>query len=180
MTRVSPACLPFKGKTPRLAEDVWIAPGAVIIGDVEIGARSSVWYGCVLRGDVAPIRIGEGANIQDGTVIHVSRDRTEGTTIGSGVTIGHQALIHACTIGDDCLVGMKACVMDDVVVAAGAWIAAGALVTPRKRVETGQLWGGSPARLLRELRPEDLEMIRLSAALYRQNAIDHRSSLEPA
>ena len=173
-------CLPFKGRLPRLAPDVWIAPGAVVVGDVEIGPGSSVWYGCVLRGDVAPIRIGEGSNIQDGTVIHVSRDRPDGTVIGSGVTVGHQALIHACTIGDDCLIGMKACAMDGVVVESGAWIAAGALVTPGKRVQSGQLWAGSPAKPLRDLRPEDVEAIRQSARLYVQNAIDHRASLAQA
>lgn len=168
--------LPFKGVWPRLGADVWIAPGAVIIGDVEIGAGSSVWYGCVLRGDVAPIRIGERTNIQDGTVIHVSRERPIGTVIGSGVTVGHQALIHACAIEDDCLIGMKACLMDDVVVETGAWIAAGALVTPGKRVPGGQLWAGSPAKPLRDLKPADLQTIRQSAALYVQNAVDHRDS----
>lgn len=169
--------LPFKTLRPRLEPSVFVAPGAVIVGDVQIGARSGIWYGCVVRGDVAPVRIGPDTNIQDGAVIHVARDRPQGTVIGSGVTVGHQALIHACTIGDDCLIGMQSCVMDGVVVEAGSWIAAGALVTPGKRVLSGQLWAGSPARPLRDLRPEELETIRRSAQLYVQNAVDHRDSV---
>ncbi len=149
-----------------------------MVGNVTIGASSSVWYGAVVRGDVAPVQIGAETNIQDGAVVHVSADRQEGAIIGDRVTIGHMALLHACTIEDDCLVGMKACVMDGVHVERGAWVAAGALVTPGKRVRTGELWAGSPARYLRALRPAELEAIRASASSYVRNALRHAGARE--
>ena len=169
--------LPFKAIRPVLAADCFLAPGAIVIGDVEIGEQCGVWYNAVIRGDVAPIRIGPRTNIQDGAVVHVSRDKPQGTVIGAGVTVGHMALVHACTVGDDCLIGMNACLMDGVVVEPGAWIAAGALVTPGKRVPSGQLWSGAPARYQRDLRPDELEVIRHSADLYVGNARDHAASL---
>jgi len=152
--------LPFNGIWPRIAEDAFIAETAVVIGDVEIGQGSSVWYGCVLRGDVNRIRVGARTNIQDGTVVHVNHDpagdyrETGGgmpTFIGDDITIGHMALIHACTLESGSFVGMRATVMDEAVVEGGAMVAAGALVTPRKRVPAGELWGGSPAKRMREL-----------------------------
>jgi len=124
---------------------------AVIIGDTEIAANANIWFGCVLRGDIAPIRVGAYANIQDGTVVHVSSVLKEGMRIGAHVTIGHMALIHACTLEDSSFIGMKACVMDG----AGAQVAAGAVVTPGKRVPKGQLWAGTPARYLRDVTPEE-------------------------
>src|SRR5690606_12768865 len=106
-----PVILPHRGKLPKIANDAYIAPTAAVIGDVEIGSRSSIWFNCVVRGDVNEIRIGRGTNVQDGTVIHVDR-RKYGTYIGDGVLIGHLCLIHACTIENNAFVGMKACVMD--------------------------------------------------------------------
>jgi len=145
----------FAGKHPRVDPSAFIAETAVVIGDVAIGPGSSVWYGCVLRGDLHRITIGRGSNIQDGTVIHENSDRDgDGgmpTTIGDGVVIGHMALIHACTLGDRAFVGMGAIVMDGAVVEADAMVAAGAMVTPRKIVKSGELWAGRPARLLRTL-----------------------------
>ena len=146
--------LPYKGIMPKIHETAFIAENAVIIGDVEIGAGSGVWYGCVLRGDVNVIRVGENSNIQDGTVVHVS-STTQGTYIGNNITIGHMALLHACTLEDGCFIGMKACVMDDATVASGAMVGAGAMVTPRKQVPSGQLWLGSPARYARDLSEQE-------------------------
>ena len=150
--------LSVRGLTPNIDCDAFIASTAVIIGDVEVGARSNIWYHCVLRGDIHEIRIGKDTNIQDGTVVHVARNRF-GTYIGDGVTIGHMALIHACTLEDGCMVGMHATVMDGSVVETGALVAAGALVTPGKRVKAGEMWGGSPARFIRKVSESDAAMI---------------------
>jgi carbonic anhydrase/acetyltransferase-like protein (isoleucine patch superfamily) len=150
---------------PVIHPNAFIAAGAVIIGDVEIGAYSSVWFGCVVRGDVNIIRIGERTNIQDGTIIHVTR-KTSPTHIGSGITIGHLALLHACTLEDDCFIGMGAKILDDAVVESGAMVAAGALVTPRKRIPSGQLWGGNPAKFMRELSEADRAFFPISADNY--------------
>lgn len=166
----------FGDRTPTLAPSAFIAHGAILVGDVTLGENASIWYGTVVRADVAPVRIGARTNIQDGAVIHVARERPEGTSIGSNVTVGHLALIHACTLEDECLIGMKACVMDGAVVERHAWVAAGALVTPGKRVRSGELWAGTPARHQRDLRPQDIEMIVDAAALYVGNAINHRQS----
>lgn len=157
--------LPYKGVMPKIHETAFIAENAVIIGDVEIGEDANIWYGCVLRGDVNNIKIGARTNIQDGTVIHVS-STTQGSYIGADVTVGHMALVHACTIGDECMIGMKSCVMDDAVVERGAWVAAGALVTPGKTVPSGELWAGSPAKKMRDLGEAGLVEIRHSAAHY--------------
>ncbi len=169
----TPHILPYKNILPTIAEDAFIAPGAVVIGDLHIGSKSNVWFGCVIRGDVNTIRIGERTNIQDGTVIHVTR-KTGPTRIGSGVTIGHMALLHACTLEDDCFIGMQATVMDGAVVESGAMVAAGALVTPNKRIPSGQIWGGNPAKYLRDLRPEEREFIAISAQNYVELAAEYR------
>jgi carbonic anhydrase/acetyltransferase-like protein (isoleucine patch superfamily) len=169
---------PHHGISPRIADDAFVAETAVVIGDVEIAAGASIWYGCVLRGDSNSIRIGARTNIQDGTVIHVNHDR-EGaagtrTTIGSGITVGHMALLHACTLEDNCFIGMKACVMDGVVVESGAMVAAGALVTPGKRVKRGELWAGSPAKFMRNLTDAEMAYFAYSADHYCELAASHR------
>jgi len=167
----------YNSVLPRIAREVFVADSARVIGDVEIGTGSSVWFGAVIRGDVNYIRIGAQTNIQDNAVIHVAsaaalpdgREKTGyPTIIGDRVTVGHMALIHACEIGDECLIGMNSCVMDGAVVEQGAIVAAGALVTPGKRVPTGQLWAGSPARYVRDMKPEELDDIRWSAEHYEQ------------
>ena len=150
---------------PKIGQNVWIAPGSWIVGDVEIADDAGIWFNCVLRGDVNNITIGARTNIQDGTVIHVS-STLQGTYIGSDVTVGHSALLHACTIGDAAFIGMQACVMDGAYVESGAMVAAGALVTPGKRVPTGQLWAGSPAKFMRELTPQEKNYIPYSAKHY--------------
>jgi gamma-carbonic anhydrase len=152
--------LPHHGKYPVIHDSAFIAPNAVVIGDVEIGPDSSIWFGCVVRGDVNVIRIGARTNIQDGTIIHVAA-RGQGTFIGDGVTVGHMALLHACTVESGAFIGMKSCVMDGVVVESGAVVAAGALVTPGKRVLKGQVWAGNPARYLRDVTPTEVETFAL-------------------
>lgn len=124
--------LPFKDKHPQIDETAFIAENAIIIGDVTIGTKSSIWYSCVLRGDMNFIRIGNDTNIQDGTVVHVD-SKGYPTILGDRVTVGHMALLHACTLEDDAMIGMQACVMDGAVVGKGSLIAAGALVTPGGR-----------------------------------------------
>jgi len=170
--------LPYRGEfspggvSPRISEKAFIAPGAAVIGDVEIGEDSGVWFGCVIRGDVNIVRIGKRTNIQDGTVIHVTR-HTGPTHIGSGVTIGHSALIHAATLEDNCFIGMRATLMDGVVVESGAQVAAGALVTPGKRIPSGQIWAGSPAKFFRQLNKEEQEFIAISAENYVKHAREY-------
>jgi carbonic anhydrase/acetyltransferase-like protein (isoleucine patch superfamily) len=156
---------PFRNILPTIAKDVFVAENAIVIGDVHIGEESNVWFGCVIRGDVNHIRIGARTNIQDGTVIHVTR-KTGPTLIGSGITIGHSVLLHACTLEDDCFIGMHSTVMDGAVVESGAWVAAGALVTPGKRILKGQIWAGNPARYLRDMKPEEVAFIPISSQNY--------------
>lgn len=162
---VEPIILPFNGISPQIHPDAFIAPGAVVIGEVTIGKDSNIWFGCVIRGDVQRISIGERTNIQDGTIIHVTRE-TGPTYIGSGVTIGHRALIHACTLEDDSFVGMAATVMDQAIVAKNAMLAAGALLTPGKTVPTGTIWAGSPAQYFRDMKQSELDYIPESAQHY--------------
>ncbi len=157
------------GKTPRIHDSAFIAHNAVIIGDVEIGPDCGIWYNVVLRGDLAPLRVGANTNIQDGTVVHVD-SRTQPSVIGDNVTVGHMALIHAATLHDGCMVGMKATVMDEAVVESGALVAAGAVVTPGKRVGTNELWAGTPARFLREVGDSDRALMDYILPVYRDLA----------
>jgi len=167
--------LPYKGITPLIDPSAFIAPNAAVMGDVVIGANTSVWYGATIRGDVNIIRIGADTNIQDGTVIHVAT-YGNGTHIGDRVTVGHMALLHDCTLQDDAYVGMQACVMDGAVVESKAFVAAGALVTPNKIVPAGQLWAGRPAKYLRDLTQEDYDLIAWSAPHYVRLGREHKSS----
>lgn len=166
---------PYLGKYPKVSETSFVADNVEIIGDVQIGAHSSIWYNSVLRGDVNNIIIGQRTNIQDGTIIHVST-KGQGTYIGDDVTVGHMALLHACTVESESFIGMKACLMDDVYVEKHAMIAAGALVTPGKRVPSGELWAGSPAKKMRNLTPEEIENIKESAAHYCRVTDNHLKS----
>ncbi|USG60040.1 gamma carbonic anhydrase family protein [Sneathiella marina] len=156
---------PFKGILPTVAKDAFIAPSANVIGDVVIGKGSSVWFNCVLRGDVSYIRIGERSNIQDGTVIHVSNG-THPTIIGDDVLVGHNCMIHGCTLETGSFVGMGATVMDGAVVETGGMVAAGALVTPNKRIAAGELWGGAPAKFIRPLSDQEKESLTGGAEHY--------------
>ncbi len=158
----------YKGITPKIDASVFIAEGVHIIGDVEIGKDSSVWYNTVIRGDVNFIRIGERTNIQDNTVVHVTNKKFP-THIGSNVTIGHSAVIHACTINDYSLIGMGAIILDDAKVGPFALIAAGAVVTMGMVIPEGMLAAGVPAKIVRALTEDEKKFLEKSA----QNYIDY-------
>jgi len=162
---MKPLIRKYKEAEPKIADDVFVAENAVVIGDVEIGSQSSIWYGVVLRGDVEKIRIGERSNIQDGTIVHVTADKF-GTYVGDDVLVGHNAVIHGCTLQDGAFVGMGAIVLDGAVVESGAMVAAGALVTPGKVVKSGELWGGNPAKKMRDLTPEQIAGLKAGTDHY--------------
>jgi carbonic anhydrase/acetyltransferase-like protein (isoleucine patch superfamily) len=168
----APVILPHHGITPTLGEKVFIAPGAIVIGDVAIGARASVWFGCVVRGDDNYIRIGDDTNIQDGTIIHISKDMHP-TVVGSRVTVGHGAILHGCTVEDDAMIGIGATVLDGAVVCRGAVVAAGAVVSPGKRVGPGEMWAGVPAKLQRAVKPEETAFIARNAPHYHALAMSY-------
>ena len=174
--------LSFGGKSPRIDPSAFIAPGAQLIGDVEIGRQASIWYNCVLRGDVNRIRIGARTNIQDGSVIHVDSPKggdEQGfpTLIGADVLIGHMAMVHGCVLHDRAFVGLGAIVMDGCEIEGDAMLAAGALLTPGRRIPSGQLWAGRPARYVRDLRPEELAGHREGVAHYVALAHAHSEAL---
>ncbi|QWT19575.1 gamma carbonic anhydrase family protein [Bacillus sp. NP157] len=162
---------PFNGILPTLGARVYVDPAATLIGAVELGDDASVWPGAVARGDVHHIRIGARSNLQDGAIIHVTHDGPYSpggfpTIIGDDVTIGHGAVIHACTIEDACLIGMHATVLDGAVVKKHAFVAAGALVPPGKVVGERELWVGNPAKMVRVLSDAQVEQLYYSAANY--------------
>jgi len=163
-------------KEPVIAESAWIAPNATVIADCHIGERSSVWYGCILRGDVHSIRVGTDTNIQDATVIHVTGGKFA-TTIGDRVTIGHRVLVHGATLHDDCFIGMGATLLDGVVVEPLGFVAAGALIPPGMVVKSGWLAMGSPAKLVREITPAEHEMMLAIWPRYVEHASRHRREL---
>ncbi|ANB76295.1 gamma carbonic anhydrase family protein [Paraburkholderia phytofirmans] len=150
---------------PQVDPSVYIGHGTTLVGDVSIGRQSSVWYNCVLRGDVQKIVVGMRTNIQDGTVIHGTTNGLP-VIIGDDVTVGHGAILHACTIENMGFVGFGARVLDGAVVRSGGMLAAGAVLTPRKVVGAGELWAGNPARLLRTLSDEEFEGMAASAVRY--------------
>jgi carbonic anhydrase/acetyltransferase-like protein (isoleucine patch superfamily) len=158
-----------RGKTPYIGKDCFIADNAVIIGDTTIGDNCSIWFGAILRGDVNYIKIGNNVNIQDNAVIHATYQKSP-TNIGNNVSIAHGAVVHGCTIHDDVLIGVNAVVLDDVIVNSNSIIAAGAVVTKGTEVESGSVYGGSPAKKIKEMSPDllhgEIERIANNYSLY--------------
>jgi carbonic anhydrase/acetyltransferase-like protein (isoleucine patch superfamily) len=165
MSSQSGLIVPHKGFVPKVDPSAMIAANATLVGDVEIAANASIWFGCILRGDGPGIRIGENSNLQDGTVVHVAA-RGLMTVVGKDVTVGHMVLLHACEVQDGAFIGMHSTVLDGAVVESQAMVAAGALVTPGKIVRKGELWAGNPARKLRDLTEKDYETFKRIAAGY--------------
>ena len=162
----------FDGLKPKIDETVFVAESADIIGDVVINKNSSVWYNVVIRGDEQPIRVGENTNIQDGCVVHTGWDIP--TEIGNNVTIGHKALIHGCKIGDNTLIGMGSIVLDNAEVGEYVLLGAGSLVPPGKKIPSGVIAMGSPAKVIRELTDAEKESIRKSAIDYIESGKKHK------
>jgi len=167
--------LPYQGRWPRIDVSAWIAPGAIVVGDVEIGRDSSVWYGCVLRGDVHAIRVGARTNIQDNSVLHVTKDRFP-CEVGDEVTVGHRAVVHGCRVGHGALVGIGATALDGAQLGELAWLGAGGVLAPGASVAPRMLALGTPAKPARELRPEELAEQRERTLEYVRTAGRHRAS----
>lgn len=165
----------FGDVEPRLNEDAWAAPSSDLIGDVRLGKAASVWFGAVLRGDNTPLILGDETNFQDGAIGHSDADFP--LTIGARVTVGHQAILHGCTIGDDCLIGMAARILNGAVIESECLVGAGALVTEGKHFPSGSLIIGSPARAIRQTTEEERRMFRLSAAHYAGKAKRYAAEL---
>ena len=160
----------------QLGEGAWAAPSADLIGDVRLGARASVWFGAVLRGDNTPLILGPDTNFQDGSIGHSDADFP--LTIGARVTVGHQAILHGCTIADDCLIGMGARILNGALIETECIVGAGALVTEGKRFESGSLIVGTPARMVRQITDEERQLLRASAAHYAQKAAKYARELK--
>ena len=165
----------LEGVAPQIAESAWIADSAQVMGDVQLGADASVWFGTVVRGDTALITIGEGTNVQDASVLHA--DEGMPLTIGRHVTVGHQVMLHGCTIGDESLIGIGAIVLNGAKIGKNCLVGAGALVTEGKEFPDGSMIIGSPARVVRQLTPEQIEGLRRSAQHYIHNARRFRAGL---
>ncbi|KAI5055777.1 hypothetical protein GOP47_0029298 [Adiantum capillus-veneris] len=164
-------------RAPEVSRNVFVAPNAALIGDVKVGAGSSIWYGCVLRGDINSISVGSKTNIQDNSLLHVSKPNmvwnSKPTIIGSGVTIGHSAVLHGCTVEDDAFVGMGATLLDGVFVEKNAMVAAGAVVSQNTTIPAGEVWAGNPAKMLRKLTEEEIAFFSKSAEHYAKLAEIH-------
>ncbi len=164
----------YKNFTPEIDETCYIAPGSAVIGKVKIGRNSSVWHNAVIRGDIERIAVGEYSNIQDGSLLHCVHNVE--LTIGDYVTVGHGAILHSCKIGDNCLVGMGAIVLDNVKVGDNSLIGAGAVVTPNTEIPEGSLVLGSPAKVKRPLTPEEISGIKSNAGEYVRLSEDYMNS----
>lgn len=180
-----PTILPINGKYPVIHESAFVAPGTIIVGDVEIGPEASIWYNCVIRADCNHVRIGARTNVQDGTVIHCDSPkpgRPDGfpTLIGDDVLIGHMVMIHGCTLQDRAFVGMGSIVMDGCVIEGDAMLAAGAMLTQGKHIPSGQMWQGRPAKYARDLGQEEIAGMRAGVDGYVINARLHKAALMAA
>lgn len=167
----------FEGHRPEVAASAWIAPDATLLGRVRVAARASVWFGCVLRADINEIHIGEDSNIQDNSVIHLSD--TLPTIVGRRVTVGHKALLHACSIGDETLIGMGAILLDGVTVGRQCLVGAGALITGGTEIPDGSLVLGSPARVVRALSPAERDALPRWAEAYTSKLERYRTGCRP-
>ena len=172
-TQRDPRFATYQGVAPTVGQRVFVADNARLIGDVVVGDDASIWFGCVVRGDVHPIRIGARTNIQDLTVIHVT-SRMFATHVGDGVTIGHRAILHGCTVEDGALIGMGATVMDGAIIGGEAMVGAGALVTPRTVIPPRSLAVGAPAKVKRALTAAEVASLAASAIHYVDLAADYR------
>jgi carbonic anhydrase/acetyltransferase-like protein (isoleucine patch superfamily) len=164
----------LNGVRPTIGRNVFVAENATVIGDVCLGEESGIWFGAVLRGDYFPIRVGARTNIQDNAVVHITAGMA-GTTIGDDVTVGHSAIVHGCTVGNLCLIGMGSIVLDGANVGDESFVAAGSLVTPNTLIPPRSFVMGRPAKVVRPVRDEDLAWIRASAAAYVAHASDFRA-----
>jgi len=173
---LEPLVYAIDGHTPDVTEAAFLAPGAVLIGAVTLGAGTSVWYGCVLRADGETISVGRDVNIQDGCILH--SDPGFPAVLGDRVSLGHGAIVHGATVEDDVLIGMRATVLNGAVIGAGSIVAAGALVTPGTVVPPGSLVAGVPARVLRAASDADIAMITRTTLSYLKHAADHRAALD--
>lgn len=167
----------YKGRQPHLGENVFLAEGACVIGDVRIGAESSLWFNVVVRGDVNHIRIGRRTNIQDGSVVHVTRD-THPTIIGNNVTVGHRATLHGCTVGDGVLIGIGATVLDGAEIGESSLVAAGTLVAPGTKVPPRSLVMGVPAKVKRQLSDDECQKFKALAESYVAYSAEYLSNVE--
>jgi carbonic anhydrase/acetyltransferase-like protein (isoleucine patch superfamily) len=161
--------------TPKLADSAWVADSAEVIGHVELGDNASIWFGAILRGDTELLRVGTGSNVQEGSVLHA--DRGFPTTLGENVTVGHQAMLHGCTIGDGSLIGIQAVILNGAKIGKHCLVGAGALVTEGKEFPDGSLIVGSPAKVVRQLTPEQIAGLQRSAEHYVANARRFSSAL---
>ena len=162
--------------TPRIADSAWVADSARVIGNVDLAEDASVWFGAVLRGDTEPLRVGKGSNVQDGSVIHA--DVGYPVTLGENVTVGHQVTLHGCTVGDGSLIGIRAVVMNGAKIGRHCLVGAGSLVTEGKEFPDGSLIMGTPAKVVRQLTPEQIETLKRSGRNYVKNALRFKTGLK--
>jgi len=168
--------LKYKDKEPKIGKNVFIAPGAIIIGDVEIKDGASIWFNCVVRGDMAPVEIGENSNIQDNCTVHTAQNAP--VKIGNHVTIGHNAIVHACTIENDVLIGMGAIVLDNAIIKSGTVIAAGSIVKEKNIMGPDELYAGIPASKKKEFDPSHRKELTDNAAEYSNLALEYIKELK--
>ena len=185
ISNISSNIIPYRNIVPTLDKSAFIAHNAIITGDVVLGKNSSIWYNCVLRGDVTKITIGENSNIQDGSILHGTRpnhaqnktgDLGAPVLVGDHVTIGHNAIIHACKISNNCFIGMGSIVMDLAIIEEYGMLAAGAVLTPNKIIKSGQIWAGNPAKYFRDLTQIERDYIKISANNYCELAREYKLS----
>ena len=171
-----PLILPVAGHTPQIDPASWVAANATVIGHVTLAAKASVWYGAVLRAEFEPIEIGVGSNLQDNVTVHV--DPGFPATIGAGVSVGHNAVLHGCTIGEGCLIGMGAVVLNGAIIGAGSLVAAGAVIAQAAVIPPGSLVAGVPGKVRRELSPDEVANNRINAQVYEHLSDLHRGAIE--